>query len=89
VEHVCDSPKVNVFFAVLAMFCHDCPQWWNLQVHHGAYYPNKLGEIIYILICSFLLCLFWLLCCVEVPEGLMNYSVYFGELWFYSLCKNK
>jgi hypothetical protein len=27
VEHVCDSPKVNVFFAVLAMFCHDCPQW--------------------------------------------------------------
>jgi hypothetical protein len=28
VEHVCDSPKVNVFLAVLAMFCHDCPPHW-------------------------------------------------------------
>jgi hypothetical protein len=47
-----------------------CPRHVSLQlppsgetVHHGACYPNELGEIIYLLICSFLLSLSWLLCC--------------------------
>jgi len=38
---------------------------------------KKLGEILYLLICSFLLCMSGLLrrASSEVPEGLMNYPV--------------
>lgn len=42
-------------------------QLWNLlvHVHHGTYPapPKKIGEIVYLSICSFLLCLSSLLCC--------------------------
>jgi hypothetical protein len=31
----------------------------SLQVHHGDYNPNKLGQIVYIVTCTFLLCLSW------------------------------
>ena len=39
---------------------------------------KKLGQIFYLLICSFLPCLSWLLRCSssEIPEGLMNNPVY-------------
>jgi hypothetical protein len=48
---------------VLAMFHHDWPQVVKPASTHGAYYPNKLGEILCLSICSFLLCLFQLLRC--------------------------
>jgi hypothetical protein len=49
-------------------FLISCPRHASSQLTtpsscHGAYYPNKLGDILYLLICSFLLCLSWLLCC--------------------------
>ena len=59
-----DSKIQNAsLFPVHAMFRHDCPltvklasTQWNLTN------KKKLGEILHLLICSFLLCLSWLLC---------------------------
>ena len=59
------DPKAqnSSLFPVHAMFRHDCPlkvklasTQWNLAN------KIKLGEILHLLICSFLLCLSWLLC---------------------------
>jgi hypothetical protein len=43
------------------MECKKMNEW--MKVHHDAYYPNKHGEILNLLIWSFLLCLSWLLHC--------------------------
>jgi hypothetical protein len=59
-----DSKTQNAsLFPVHAMFRRDCPltvklasTQWNLVN------KKKLGEILHLLICSFLLCLSWLLC---------------------------
>jgi hypothetical protein len=68
-------------FPVHAIFLHDCP----LAVRSAStplrlvHTKKNLGEILYLLICSFLLCLSVLVVAqpiLEVPEGLMNYSVH-------------
>ena len=62
-SNLANSKTQNAFlFPVHAMFRHDCP----LAVKPASTPPrlvhtHKLGEILYLLICSFLLCLPWLL----------------------------
>jgi hypothetical protein len=59
-----NSKTQNAFLSpVLAMFHHEYPLVMKPVMHHGVYYPNKLGEILYLLIFCFLLCLSWLLHC--------------------------
>jgi hypothetical protein len=63
-QFLANSKTQNVFlFPVHAMVRHDCP----LPVKPSStprrlVHKKKLGEIPYLLICSFLLCLSWLLC---------------------------
>jgi len=57
-------------FRVHAMFRHDCPltvklasaQWNLANKQTNKKKKKKLGEILHLLICSFLLCLSWLFC---------------------------
>ena len=72
-----NSKTQNAFlFTVNAIFLHDYP----LAVETGSTprpLVQKKLEILYLLICSFLPCLSWLLqSSSEIPEGLMNNSVY-------------
>jgi hypothetical protein len=54
-----NSKAQNAFlFPVHAMFSHDCPLAVKLaSTPRRLVYQKKLGEILYLLICSFLLCL--------------------------------
>jgi hypothetical protein len=63
-----NSKRQNAFlFPVHAMFRHDCPlavkpaSTPRLLVHTHTHTHTQLGEILYLFICSFLLCLSWLL----------------------------
>ena len=79
-----NSKTQNAFlFTVNAIFLHNYP----LAVEPGStprpLLQKKLGEILYLLICSFLPCLSWLLrsrvlaqSSSEIPKGLMNNPVY-------------
>jgi len=76
-------------FLARAMFRHDCP----LAVKPASTprrlvqkKKNKLGEILYLLICSVLLCaLLVAQPSLEFPEGLMNYPVYIA-IYTLQLC---
>jgi len=58
-----NSNTQNAFlFPVNAMFRHDCPLAVKPASTPKCLAHKKLGEILYLLICSFLLCLSWLLC---------------------------
>ena len=58
-----NSKTQNAFlFPVHAMFRHDCPLAVKPASTPRRLVDKKLGEILYLLICSFLLCLSWLLC---------------------------
>jgi hypothetical protein len=62
-----DSVKVNsktqhaLLFPVYAMFRHDCPLTVKPASTPWRLVHKKPGEILYLLICSFLLCLSWFL----------------------------
>jgi hypothetical protein len=57
-----NSKTQNAFlFPVHAMFRHDCPLAMKPSSTPRHLVHKKLGEILFLLICSFLLCLSWLL----------------------------
>jgi hypothetical protein len=57
----CQIPRHRTFSYPL--FRHDCPLAVKPASTPRRLLPKKLGEILYLLICSFLLCLSWLLRC--------------------------
>jgi len=65
ISHLAILAKIktrNAFFPVHAMFRHDCPLAVKPASTPRRLVHKKLGEILYLLICSFLLCLLGLLC---------------------------
>jgi hypothetical protein len=59
-----NSKTQNSFLSpILAMFHHDCTLAVKPASTPWYLHQNKLGEILCLLICSFLLCLSWLLRC--------------------------
>jgi len=74
-SHICANSKTqnDFLFPVLAMFRHDCPLAVKpASTPRRLVHQKKLGEILCLLIRSFLLCLSWLFAQLssEIPEGL-------------------
>ena len=77
-----NSKTQNAFLVTVhAIFCHDYPLAVEPASTPRPVVPKKLWEILYVLICSFLPCLSWLLRSrSKFPEGIMNNRVYKGFL---------
>jgi len=71
------------------MFHHDCPLAVKpASTPRPLVHKKKLGDILYLLICSFLLCLVLVVGqpSSEVPEGLTNYPVLVFTHFVFLVC---
>jgi hypothetical protein len=76
-------------YSLLAMLRHVCPLAVKPASTPWSLYPNKLREILYLLICSFLRSVLVVgLPSPEIPEGPINYSVY-QEIYRYCNTANE